>query len=120
LAERWTLAIKILYAQAMSNPIVKTYAENAPGPFYVQRDECITCRVPESVAPDLIGFFEDPSGTGRRSHCYFKKQPETVGEIERAVKAVQSNCCGSYRYTGSDSEIREKLKRAHCKEAIEE
>jgi hypothetical protein len=104
----------------MSNRIVKTYPENAPGPFYVQSAECISCRAPESVAPDLIGFFEDPSGTGRESHCYFKKQPETVGEIDRAVKAVQSNCCGSYRYAGSDSEIKKKLKNAKCKEAIEE
>jgi hypothetical protein len=104
----------------MSDRIDKTYPENAPGGFYVQRDECISCRAPESVAPDLIGFFEDPSGTGRLSHCYFKKQPETAGEIDRAVKAIQANCCGSYRYAGSDSEIKKKLKKAHCKEAIDE
>ena len=103
----------------MANRILKTYPENAPGPFYVQRDECISCRAPETVAPDLIGFFEDPLGTGRESHCYFKKQPETVGEIECAIKAVQSNCCGSYRYAGSDNEIKKKLKKAKCKRAIE-
>jgi hypothetical protein len=99
--------------------LVKTYPENAAGPFYVQHDECITCRAPESVAPDLIGFFEDPSGTGRRSHCYFKKQPETAGEIDRAVRAVQWNCCGSYRYAGSDAEVKQ-LRRAGCENAIEE
>jgi hypothetical protein len=103
----------------MSNRIIKAYPENAPGPFYVQSEECITCRAPESVAPDLIGFYKDPSGTGRRSHCYFKKQPETAGEIDRAVKAVQSNCCGSYRYAGSGSEIKKKLKKANCNEAID-
>ena len=104
----------------MSNRRIKTYPENAPGPFYVQSDECITCRAPESVAPDLIGFFKDPSGTNAGSHCYFKKQPQTVGEIDRAVKAVSVNCCGSYRYAGSDREVKKKLKKANCKSAIEE
>jgi len=51
---------------------------------------------------DLIGFYEDPAGTGARSHCCFKKQPETLEEIDRAVKAVWANCCGCYRYAGSD------------------
>jgi hypothetical protein len=32
--------------------------DNAPGPFYVQCDECIICGAPESVAPDLIGFYK--------------------------------------------------------------
>jgi hypothetical protein len=100
--------------------LVKTYPENAAGPFYVQHDECITCRAPESVAPELIGFFEDPSGTGRRSHCYFKKQPETAGEIDRAVRAIQWNCWGSYRYAGSDAEVKKQLRRAGCENAIEE
>jgi len=27
----------------------------------------MTCRAPESVAPDLIGFYEDLSGTNRES-----------------------------------------------------
>jgi hypothetical protein len=27
---------------------------------------------------------------------------------------------GSYRYAGSDSEVKKKLKKAKCKEAIEE
>jgi hypothetical protein len=100
--------------------MIKAYPANAPGDFYVQNDECITCRAPESVAPDLIGFFEDPSGTNARSHCYFKKQPQTVGEIDRAVKAVYANCCGSYRYAGSNRDIKKKLKKAGCQAAIDE
>ena len=90
------------------------------GRFTCSVMSAFTCRAPESVAPDLIGFFEDPSGTGRRSHCYFKKQPETAGEIDRAVRAVQSNCCGSYRYAGSDTEVKKQLKSAGCENAIEE
>lgn len=110
----------ILYALAMPDRSSKTYPENAPGPFYVQRDECIICRAPESVAPDLIGFYEDPSGNHARSHCYFKKQPQSLEEIALAVKAVWANCCGSYRYAGSDPEVKESLKKANCESAIEE
>ncbi|HST12130.1 MAG TPA: hypothetical protein VLL05_17275 [Terriglobales bacterium] len=104
----------------MSNRKFQTYPENAPGPFYVQNDYCITCRAPESVAPDLIGFYEDPSGTGRRRHCYFKKQPQTPEETDRAVKAVWANCCGSYRYAGTDSDVQKKLEGVNCGGAIEE
>ena len=95
------------------------YATNAPGPFYVECDMCITCRAPESVAPDLIGFWEDPSGSTIRSHCYFKKQPQTRQELEQAVKAVSACCVGSYRYAGSDPEVKKILRQAHCETAID-
>jgi hypothetical protein len=98
----------------------KTVAENAPGPFYVQCQECITCRAPEAVAPELIGFYEDPSGRGAQGHCYFKKQPETAEEMDHAVKAVWANCCGSYHYAGSDPAVKEKLRKADCKWAIDD
>jgi len=111
--------LRILYSRAMTDQTPKAYPENAPGDFYVQKDECIICRAPESVAPDLIGFYEDPSGVGAPSHCYFKKQPQTIDEINRAVQAVEANCCGSYRYAGSSRDIKEKLKKAHCESAID-
>ena len=109
----------ILYAQMMSDRRFEAYPENAGGPFYVQNDLCITCRAPESVARDLIGFYEDPSGSGASSHCYFKKQPKTPEEIARAVKAVRANCCGCYRYAGSDAEVKGKLREAGCEDAID-
>jgi hypothetical protein len=94
--------------------------DNAPGPFYVQCDECIICGAPESVAPDLIGFYKDPSGTNARSHCYFKKQPETPAEFDRAVKAVSANRCGSYHYAGADSAVKQELRQAGCEWAIDD
>ena len=103
----------------MSSRRFDAYPKNAAGPFYVVNDECIICRAPESVAPDLIGFHEDASGDVKRSHCFFKKQPETSEEIDRAVSAVSANCCGSYRYAGSDEAVKEKLEKAHCGEAID-
>ena len=109
----------ILYAQTMSDRRFEAYPENAGGPFYVQNDLCITCRAPESVARDLIGFYEDTSGSGASSHCYFKKQPKPPEEIDRAVKAVRANCCGCYRYAGADAEVKEKLREAACEDAID-
>ena len=86
----------------------KAYSENAPGDFYVECDLCITCRNPEHAAPTLIGFSEADSGIS--DHCFFKKQPETPMEIELAIKAVGANCCGSYRYGGSNTEIKARLR----------
>jgi hypothetical protein len=94
----------------MSQRKFESYPENTPGAFYVQKDLCITCRAPESVAPDLIGFYEDPSRTNRQSHCYFKKQPETAEELDRAIKAVRVSCCGAYRYAGEDPDVEKKLR----------
>ena len=110
----------ILVSLIMSERKFKAYPENAPGPFYVECDMCITCRAPESVAPDLIGFYEDLSGRNSHSHCYFKKQPQTKEELDRAVKAVQVCCVGSYHYAGSEPEVKKMLKRAGCEHAIDD
>lgn len=90
------------------------YPENAPGPFYVERDECIACGVPKSVAPDLIEFETETMG-----HCYFKKQPASPDEVFRAIRAVETCCCGSYRHSGDDEEIKKRLKKAGCVHAID-
>ena len=119
-AGEWILRPTSLYHLGMSTRRFEAYSENAPGPFYVQKDMCIVCRAPESVAPDLIGFHRDPSGTDAESHCYFKKQPQTPEEIDRAVKAVWANCCGCYWYAGSDPKVKKKLKEAGCESTIEE
>lgn len=104
---------------AMSQRKFESYPENAHGAFYVQKDLCIACRAPESVAPDLIGFYVDPFGTNRMSHCYFRKQPETAGELDRAIKAVGVSCCAAYRYAGVDCAVKEKLRLAGEDAAID-
>jgi len=76
---------------------------NAPGPFYVGRDECISCRAPEHEAPDLMSFDEE------RGSCYFLRQPTTPEETERAIQAVGVSCCGAVRYAGSDPKILQRL-----------
>ena len=87
---------------------------NAPGPFYVENHLCITCMLPLSEAPDLMGFFD---GDGEH-HCYFKKQPATSEETSQAIDAIHVNCCGAVRYGGSDPAILQKLndinRADHC------
>jgi len=80
------------------------YFENVEGDFYVQSDACIACGAPESVAPDLIGHSEL-----NNYHCYFKKQPQTENELDRAVDAVRVACCAGVRYGGTDENILKRL-----------
>ena len=73
------------------------------GRFTVTPEECIACRAPESVAPNLIGFDEV------KYQCYWRKQPETDEEVSLAIEAVRACCCGNHRYEGNDELIRERI-----------
>jgi hypothetical protein len=37
--------------------------------------------------------------------CYFRRQPVTPDEVERAINAVCVSCCGAVRYVGNDTGI---------------
>jgi hypothetical protein len=84
----------------------KRYPENAPGDFYVEADLCILCGTPAAVSPDLVEINE--------KHCYFKKQPSTEIELENAIEAVNSCCCGAYRYGGDDPDVKARLVAYAC------
>lgn len=92
---------------------------NAPGDFYVMNQLCIACKAPEHEAPDLMSHGDESQGY----HCYFKRQPETPEEIERACRAVEVGCCESVRYGGRDPQILARLSefgRGACDHAEEE
>jgi hypothetical protein len=84
----------------------KRYPENAPGHFYVEADLCILCGTPAAVSPDLVEMNE--------KHCYFKKQPSTEAELAHAIRAVNSCCCGAYRYGGDDQHVIARLSPDAC------
>lgn len=88
------------------------YPLNAEGDFYVENRMCIICRTPEHAAPTLMGFFSDPDGSNRQSHCYFKEQPRSEAEIRGAIDAIRASCCGALRYGGSDRRIIDALIQA--------
>ena len=90
------------YVPRQRNPL------NAPGPFYTEANSCIACCLPEAEAPDLIGFRDD--GDGQYDFgCFFKKQPETPDELERAFSAMRVNCIATLRYGGTDPAILRRL-----------
>jgi hypothetical protein len=82
------------------------HPKNAAGPFYVCHGWCMGCGFPHSLAPDLIAAPEEQ----RDTHCFFKKQPETADEIERAIRAIAGACCGAFRYAGKDEGVRKKIR----------
>jgi len=83
----------------------KAYELNAPGDFYVEDGMCITCGAPEAAAPGLVVFHIDPDGSDRDTHCYFRQQPISPAEVEKAIQAVHFSCCKAVRYRGSDPTI---------------
>lgn len=61
----------------------KQFQEREKGDFYVEYGVCTACGAPQAEAPDLIDHSDKDW-----VHCYFKKQPKTDDEIERAVNAI--------------------------------
>jgi hypothetical protein len=80
---------------------IPPYPKNALGDFYVENDCCIACEAPYHEAPDLMAHDEEV----KYLHCYFKRQPETPEEVERAVKACVASCVRAVRYSGTDPTI---------------
>jgi hypothetical protein len=65
---------------------------------------CTSCGAPQAEAPDLIDHSPQLDG-----HCYFKKQPETDDEIERAINAISVACTSGLRYCGTNDKILKRL-----------
>lgn len=80
------------------------YPENSEGDFYVENQVCITCGAPEAEAPDLIEHSKFEYG-----HCFFKKQPQTPDELDRAISALAVSCISGIRYGGKDKIILKRL-----------
>jgi hypothetical protein len=81
---------------------------SAPGDFYIVNGECISCGVPQHEAPDLVDWTADGS------HCHWKKQPETPGELRRALAVFDAQCCGAHRYAGHDPDIQRRVGSEQC------
>ena len=85
----------------------RRHPSNTPGDFYVENGLCLACTAPEHTAPDLISHQSEGSAG---YHCFFRRQPDAVEEIERAVRAIEVSCCGALRYAGSDPAIIKRLR----------
>lgn len=79
------------------------YPQNAEGDFYVEKDLCMMCMMPEVEAPELMGFDRETW------NCYFKKQPTTSEELAHAIAAVASSEIQGLRYAGTDPDVLRRL-----------
>ena len=77
----------------------------ALGDWRVDRNVCMGCNAPPAQAPDLMAFSE------RRNQCYFKRQPTTPGETERACRAAWASCCNAVQYHGTDAAIQDRIQK---------
>jgi len=89
------------YVPRQRNPL------NAPGSFYTEANLCLACCLPAEEAPDLMGFEEDLENP--MFSCFYKKQPETPEELNRAFQAMAVNCIDTLRYSGTDPAILHRL-----------
>jgi hypothetical protein len=92
-----------------SPPKFTPHPKSAPGDFYVVNGECLACGVPHAVAPDLVGWADE-----KLSHCFWKKQPETPAELERAFAVLEAQELECHRYAGTDPAILNRVLSTYC------
>jgi hypothetical protein len=90
-------------------PKFTPHPKSAPGDFYVVKGECLACGVPHVVAPDLVGWADE-----KVQHCFWKKQPETPAELERAIAVLEAQELECHRYAGTNSAILNRVSSSYC------
>ena len=106
----WTCYNRVQFSKT---PVAKTFqnaeAKSALGNFYVQDTCCMSCGVPQSIAPDLVGWTSE-----NLTQCYWLKQPQTADELDRAIKIIHTQELGCHRYSGKDPAILGRLPAEDC------
>jgi hypothetical protein len=64
-------------------PERKAHPPNVEGPFYVEDRCCLTCSLPETVAPDMFRYTEE------KDHCYVYQKPRTKDQLDRMIEAME-------------------------------
>lgn len=82
----------------------KPHPANVPGQFYVEDGCCLSCGVPESIAPDLFKWTDDGW------HCYINKQPENDAEFDQMFEAMTSSEADCIRARTCSAKFFERLK----------
>jgi hypothetical protein len=90
-------------------PRFTPHPKSAPGDFYVEKGQCLACGVPQVVAPDLVGWTDE-----KVQHCFWKKQPETPAELERAIAILEAQELECHRYAGTDPAILKRVSSSYC------
>jgi len=76
---------------------------------YVEKGQYLACGVPHVVAPDLVGWTDE-----KVQHCFWKKQPGTSAELERAIAVLEAQELGCHRYAGTDPAILNQVLSTYC------
>jgi hypothetical protein len=93
----------------MAIPLPQRVPQNAPGDFYVQAGMCTACCLPHGEAPDLLNDAKQAF-----HECFFRRQPQTPEEVDRAISALWVSEVCALRYAGSDPQIIAKLRSRDC------
>ena len=94
-------------------PKFTPHPKSALGDFYVVKGECLACGVPHVVAPDLVGWVDEKS-----PHCFWKKQPKTPAELERAIAVLEAQELECHRYAGNDPSILNRVLSTCCDDPV--
>src|SRR5688500_8150324 len=92
----------------MPTSLPQRVPQNAPGDFYVEAGLCTRCCLVHGEAPDLLNDPGQPF-----DECYFRRQPQTPDELDRAISAICVSEMCALRYGGSDESIIAKLRARH-------
>lgn len=84
--------------------------------LYVQQGCCMSCGVPQAIAPELVGWRDQ----NQRLNCYWIKQPETADELDRAIKILHTQEVGCHRYAGNDPAILKRCPTEDCDHVLPE
>jgi hypothetical protein len=79
--------------------------DNAPGDFYVEAGRCLQCCLVHGEAPDVLNDLGQPF-----NECFFRRQPQTPEEVERAIDAICISEMCALRYGGTDPSIIARLR----------
>ncbi|RYD37920.1 MAG: hypothetical protein EOP86_02250 [Verrucomicrobiaceae bacterium] len=99
----------------MVTPKYEREPGNAPGSFYVVKDQCFLCGLPSATAPRNITFREGGCGCGGlTNHCRVEHQPGTWEETVSVMEAARTSCIAAIRYRGTDPRILEWFRTNGC------
>ena len=99
----------LMHDYPLVSPKFEREPDNAPGPFYVIKDQCVLCALPPALAPANITWSQETlqrrCGETCPTHCRVEKQPETADELALVIEAARCSCIAAIRYCGTDPEI---------------
>jgi ferredoxin len=84
------------------------FHKNAPGAFYVEAECCLTCGIPQQIAPEIFAWHNE----GDSGHCYVQRQPQTSEEFDKVIEVMQHADLDCIYYGGSDRAELDRLSLA--------